>query len=395
MQLSKLLDPNIQDYINKNLRTDVAKMALSKNPFEEIDFKDILNQISAKSKAELKLPLWFNSTNIIYPSKVSVEQTSSEITAKYKASLVSGDSLIDLSGGFGVDDYYFSKSFKTVVHCEMQEELSEIVAHNFRALNAKNIETKFGDSTAILKEIKQVWDCIYVDPSRRNDSKGKVFMLSDCSPNVSDLLPLYLSHSKIILLKAAPILDISAALQELIYVKEIHLVAVNNEMKEILFLVEKGFRDEPTVICVNFNKLEIQKNLFQFNLEFEPKYALPEQFLYEPNSAIMKSGAFNELCQQLNIAKLHQHSHLYTSEIQIAFPGRSFKIESVLEYNKAGISKVSSLKKANITTRNFPMTVEDIRKKLKVKDGGDFYCFFTTNLNNEKIILICSKIRPL
>lgn len=388
----KLLDSDIQKYINTNLGTDVSKMALSKNPFVGIDFKEILNQIAAKTKAESKLPTWFKTPNILYPSKVSVEQTSSEITAKYKASLVSGESLIDLSGGFGVDDFYFSKKFKEVVHCEMQQELSEIVAHNFKALNAKNIQSKFGESTQILKELNQSWDCIYLDPSRRNDSKGKVFMLSDCSPNVGELLPLYLSYSKIILIKAAPILDISAALQELIYVKEIHLVAINNEMKEILFLIEKGFKDEPKVVCINFTKIEYQKVVFLRNSNASASYSLPKQYLYEPNSAIMKSGEFNQLSEQLDLPKLHQHSHLYTSENQIAFPGRVFRIEEVLDYNKVGISKVSSLRKANITTRNFPLTVEELRKKIKVKDGGNSYCFFTTNLNNDKIILICSKI---
>lgn len=391
----KLLDPKIQDYINSHLGNDIAKMAFAKNPFEAIDFKDILNQIAAKTKAEHKLPLWFSTENIIYPSKISVEQTSSEITAKYKASLVSGETLIDLSGGFGVDDYYFSKQFNKVVHCEMQQDLSEIVGHNFKQLAATNIDCHFGESTELLKNLNQNWDCIYVDPSRRNESKGKVFMLSDCSPNVEELLPLYLSYSNTILIKTAPILDISAAMQELIYVKEIHLVAVNNEMKEILFLIEKGFRDDPKVICINFNKIDIQKVIFALNAEVSPNYSLPKQFLFEPNSTIMKSGEFNQLSQQLNLPKLHQHSHLYTSDIEFAFPGRSFRIEEVLEYNKTGISKVTALKKSNITTRNFPLSVEDLRKKMKVKDGGNFYCFFTTNLNNDKIILICSKITTL
>lgn len=391
----KLLEPEIQAYIKNHIGVDTTKMALGKNPFEGVDFIEILNQVAAKTKAESKLPTWFKTSNIIYPSKVSVEQTSSEITANYKASLVSGDSLIDLSGGFGVDDFYFSKNFRKVVHCEMQQELSSIVAHNFEALNAKNIQSVFGDSTQILNEFNHSWDCIYVDPSRRNDHKGKVFMLSDCSPNVGELLPLYLSYSKIILIKAAPILDITAALQELIYVKEIHLVAVNNEMKEILFLIEKDFKAEPKVFCINFNKSETQKVEFQRNAEAAPSYSLPQKFLYEPNSAIMKSGEFNQLSQQFDLPKLHQHSHLYTSENQINFPGRSFRIIDVLGYDKSGIAKINALGKVNITTRNFPLTVEELRKKIKVKDGGDAYCFFTTNLNNDKIIIICSKIPAL
>lgn len=391
----KLLDPDIQKYIDTHIGADVAKMALCKNPFEGIDYKEILNQIAAKSKAQLKLPTWFSAHNIIYPSKISIEQTSSEITAQYKASLISGNSLIDLSGGFGVDDYYFSKKFEKVVHCEMQADLSEIVAHNFLALEATNIICKFGESTQILRDLEQSWDCIYVDPSRRNESKGKVFMLSDCSPDVGELLPLYLKKTKTVLIKAAPILDLTAAMQELIYVKEIHLVAVNNEMKEILFLIEKDFREETKLVCVNFNKGEMEKVDFILNLEVPAFYSFPKQYLYEPNSTIMKSGEFNQLSEKLNLPKLHQHSHLYTSETLIEFPGRSFRIEEILDYNKVGISKVSALKKANITTRNFPLSVEELRKKMKVKDGGNFYCFFTTNMNNEKIIIICSKILSL
>lgn len=388
----KLLDPEIQAYIDSQIGKDISKMAFSTNPFEGIDFKEILNQIAAKSKAEKKLPLWFSTNSIIYPSKVSVEQTSSAITAHYKASLVSGESLIDLSGGFGVDDYYFSKNFDQVVHCEMQEDLSEIVAHNFKMLNAKNIQCKIGDSTQILKDLDRKWDCIYVDPSRRNASKGKVFMLSDCSPDVGELLPFYLSYSRTILIKAAPILDISAAMNDLIDVKEIHLVAVNNEMKEILFLIKRNYVGNPKVLCINITKEEIEKVEFSLNLDFPLFTALPKQFLYEPNASIMKSGAFNQLSNKLEMPKLHQHSHLYTSDNAQNFPGRIFKIDEILDYNKSGISKISALKKANITTRNFPISVDDLRKKMKLKDGGDKYCFFTTNMNNEKIILICSKI---
>ncbi len=366
-------------------------MALSKNPFEGEDFKEILNQIASKAKAKDKLPTWYSTRNILYPSKISVEQTSSEITAEYKSNLVSGDSLIDLSGGFGVDDFYFSQKFDKVVHCEMQEELSAVVAHNFKMLNANNIQCTIGDSTQLLKNFDQKWDCIYVDPSRRNETKGKVFMLADCSPNVSELLPLYLSYSNTILIKTAPILDITAAMLELKYVKEIHLVAVNNEMKEILFLIENGFNGTPKVICVNFTKVDCQKVEFILNLESPPYFSLPKQYIYEPNSAIMKSGEYNQLSNQLNLPKLHQNSHLYTSENLLKFPGRGFRVDVVLEYNKLGISKVSALKKANITTRNFPLTVEELRKRLKLKDGGNSYCFFTTNMNNEKIILICSK----
>ncbi len=179
-----LLDTEIQSFITKNVGNDIAKLALVKNPFPTMDWIEILNQIAGKTKAKDKLPTFFNTENIIYPSKISVEQTSSEKTAAYKATLVSGDNLIDLSGGFGVDDLYFSKRIKQVVHCEINLELSEIVKHNFESLQVTNIQCLTGDSLTILKSLNQKFDWLYIDPSRRNEAIGKVFMLKDCLPNV-------------------------------------------------------------------------------------------------------------------------------------------------------------------------------------------------------------------
>jgi hypothetical protein len=179
-----LLNPEIQAFINANIGTSISKLALQKNPFPDVDWIRILNQIEAKSKAKDKLPNWFATENIIYPSKISIEQTSSQKTAEYKASIVSGESLIDLTGGFGVDDYYFAKKIKNVVHCEINLELSAVVKHNFEQLNVSNITCYSGDSLDTLHILNKKWDWIYIDPSRRNDTKGKVFMLKDCLPNV-------------------------------------------------------------------------------------------------------------------------------------------------------------------------------------------------------------------
>ena len=189
--LPKILNQEIQDFINANLKKDISKIAFQKNPFPEVDFAVILNQITAKSKSEHKLPTRFSTKNIIYPSKISVEQTSSEKTALYKSEIISGESLIDMTGGFGVDDFYFSKKFKSVVHCEMNYELSDSVNHNFQQLKAQNIKCFAGDSLEILKNLNRKFDWIYIDPSRRSDAKGKVFMLKDCLPNVPELLENY------------------------------------------------------------------------------------------------------------------------------------------------------------------------------------------------------------
>ena len=389
--ITEILTPEVQDFIQDNIHNDVAKLAFQKNPFPAIDFAVVLNQIAAKSKSENKLPMWFNTKGIIYPSKISVEQTSSEETACYKSEIVSGENLIDLTGGFGVDTYYFSKKIKSVVHCEMNTELSEIVKHNFEILKASNIECFTGDSYAVLKKLDRKFDWIYIDPSRRSDLKGKVFMLKDCLPNVPELLDLYFSYSENILIKTAPILDISAGLSELKNVKTVHIIAVDNEVKELLWEIHKSYNGSISIKTINLSK---QTEIFDFVLDenTNPTFDLPKKYLYEPNSAIMKSGGFDTICNHYSVDKLHQHSHLYTSDEQIPFSGRVFAIEKTLQYNKASMKEFLENKKFNITTRNFPETVEAIRKKWKIRDGGNEYCFFTTDMNNDKIVLICTKI---
>ena len=390
---TSILDQNIQDFINQNSGAPITKLALQKNPFPDIDWILILNQIEAKSKAKDKLPTWFSTTNIIYPSKVSVEQTSSEKTAAYKASLISGESLIDLTGGFGVDDYYFAKKIKSITHCEINEDLSAIVQHNFEQLKVDNCTFYAADSTNALNELNKKWDWIYIDPSRRSDAKGKVFMLKDCLPNVPELLDFYFEKSDSILIKTAPLLDISAGLSELKFVKNIHIIALENEVKELLFEIHNQYKGEIRIKTANI--LKDKTETFEFVLGDDtvfPSYHLPQKYVYEANSAIMKSGGFDEVSAFFDINKLHKHSHLYTSENLIDFPGRTFEIEKVIGYGKTEMKTELANQQANITTRNFPDTVENIRKKWKIKNGGNLYCFFTTDKNDNKIVLICKKI---
>ena len=252
--MTELLAEEVQKFIVENTDADLVKLALQKNPFPQLDWPKILNQIAARKKATLKLPTWFSHPNIIYPTKISVEQTSSEITAKYKASLVNASSLIDLTGGFGVDTYYFTKNINLVTHCEINPELSAIVAHNFDVLNVENCLFEIGDSTKILRDNAKQFEWIYVDPSRRNDSKGKVFLLSDCAPDVPELLNLYFEHSNKIMIKTAPLLDISAGISELTNVTNIHIVAVENDVKELLWILEKNVSSEVKITSLNFQK---------------------------------------------------------------------------------------------------------------------------------------------
>ncbi|MFD1162379.1 MULTISPECIES: THUMP-like domain-containing protein [Hwangdonia] len=387
-----ILNTEIQEFINEHLHADVSKLLLKGTPFDGVETKDIIEQIEAKKRCEKKLPTWFNTKNIYYPNKLNIEQTSSEITANYKSNLIDGDSIIDLTGGFGVDGYYFSKHFKTTVHCEINHKLSEIVKHNYTQLHVQHISTQNMDGMAYLETSNKTFDWIYIDPSRRHDSKGKVFFLNDCLPNIPEHIDLLFKHSKNIMIKTSPLLDFSVGINELKHVKTIHVVAINNEVKELLWILERGYSEEISIETVNIKK---DKNAhFNFLLEEEKStpsnYDKPLTYLYEPNAAILKAGGFHSISKQLNVFKLHQHSHLYTSEQLVDFPGRCFKIEKLLPFNKKTLKK-EAITKANITTRNFPETVQQIRKKFNIKDGGNLYLFFTTDVDGNKTVIICTK----
>jgi len=387
-----ILNTEVQDFINANLNEDISKLLLNGISFSEIETKDIIKQIEAKKRSKKKLPTWFNSKNIYFPNKLNIEQTSSEVTANYKANLVSGNSLIDLTGGFGVDAYYFSKRIKNVIHCEINKSLSEIVKHNYKTLNINTIECLNENGIEALKHIDRPFDWIYIDPSRRDDTKKKVFLLSECIPNIKTFQGLFLKYANNVMIKASPLLDIKATLNDLKQIKELHVIALDNEVKELLWVLERDCKTEFIIKTVNLTKQSKQE--FEFNIESESdeiaKHTEPLTYIYEPNSAILKAGAFNSISSQLNIPKLHKHSHLYTSNSLIDFPGRRFKIEKSIPFNKKIFAK-EKISKANVTTRNFPISVGEIRKKLKIKDGGDIYLFFTTDLNNIKIILVCFK----
>ncbi len=388
-----ILNTDIQEFINGNLNSNIAALLLKGTSFSSVETKDIIEQIEAKKRCENKLPTWFHCKAIYYPNKLNIEQTSSEITAKYKASLIQGESLIDVTGGFGVDSFQFSKVFKTVEHCEINETLSEIVNHNYKQLNIQNITTLNVDGVAYLITNSKIYDWIYIDPSRRHDSKGKVVFLNDCLPNVPEHLDLLFKHSKNILIKTSPLLDFSVGINELKHVKTIHVIAVNNEVKELLWVLEHDFEADILIETVNIKKGT--SDYFKFLVEnekvSESKYSEPLAYLYEPNSAILKSGGFHSITNKLEVYKLHKHSHLYTSSNLIDFPGRRFKIETILPYNKKTIKNLG-INKANITTRNFSETVEQLRKKLNIKDGGNDYLFFTTNFEDNKIVIIVSKV---
>lgn len=385
-----LLDKEVQDYIRLNADADVNKIILKGSPFKDIDVKEIANQIQGRKATAKKLPLWANTDGIIYPPKLNLEQSSSEITALYKSKLVKNANLVDLTGGFGVDDFYFAKEAKEVVHCELNPQLSALAQHNNQLLGAQNIAYYTGDSYEYLQKIQQT-DIIYTDPSRRVEN-SKVFLLQDCEPNIIQHLDFYLSKASKIILKAAPILDIYAAVKALKYVSEIHVVSVNNECKELLFIIEKQV-SATKIICALLTAEK--QNILEFPyLEEEniisPSYKNPETYLYEPDAAILKAGLFKSIAQKFDLYKLHQHSHLYTSkELKNDFPGRVLKINHVLEFKQ--FSK-QHLKKANVVCRNFHLKPEEVKKKFKIDDGSNTYLYCTTAHNEHKIMIIAERI---
>lgn len=388
-----ILDPEVQLFITENLKTDPSSLILKGVPFSKVSAAEVVEQIEAKSRSKNKLPSWFEHSNIYYPNKLNIEQTSSELTASYKSNLISGHTLIDLTGGFGVDAYYFGKVFEHVTYCELHTELSKMAAHNFNVLKVDNIRTLAEDGLNVLQNSSDNYDWIYVDPSRRHDSKGKVFFLKDCLPNIPEHLDLLWTRSKNILIKTSPLLDITVGLSEMENVKTIHIVAINNEVKELLWILEQGFSGPLRIKTVNIKGKGSEH--FDFLREDEARievtYDGPRSYLYEPNSAIMKSGGFNSIAGRFEVVKLHKHSHLYTSDKFIDFPGRAFKIMKVVPYNKKQI-KALNIQKANITTRNFPESVQNIRKTFKIKDGGFDYLFFTTTNTNDAIVIHCTKV---
>jgi len=379
-----------QQFIKNHLYDDLTKLILKGSPLAGVSIQELANQIVAKNKSEKKLPTWFLQEKIYYPEKISIEQTSSEITANYKSKLVSGEKLIDITGGFGVDCYYFSKQISEVFHCEIDPDLSTIVEHNYQQLKVKNITTISGDGIDYLHKTNDFFDWIYIDPSRRNDHKEKVFLLKDCLPDVPKQLDFLFTKTNQILIKVSPILDITSTINELKFVSEIHIIAIQNEVKELLFLLNKNTNDEIKIITINILGSENQKFEFYINKQVSVNYELPLTYLYEPNAAILKSGGFDQIATEFNLFKLHKHSHLYTSNSLIDFPGRRFKIENIFKSDKKILKKMIPENKANITTRNFPKTVAQIRKETSIKDGGNLYLFFTTDIN-EKLICILTK----
>ncbi len=384
-----ILQDNVQEFIS-SFDGDITELAFKGSPFPEIQVQELLTQISGRRKTKKKLPAWHNAKEIYFPPKLNLEQASSEVTASYKADLLKSNVVADLTGGFGVDSYYFSLKAEHVDYYETNAELAAVALHNFKKLGCTNIEGHIGDSLSLIKNER--FDTIYIDPARRHDVKGKVFLLSDCEPDVVQNLDYLLERCDRLLIKTSPMLDLTMGYESLKHVQAIHLVAVDNDLKEILWVLENSNKSAvPKIYTANYQKERMERLELPWEDSHQVSFSEPLEYLYEPNVAIMKAGKFNHITVVYDIAKLHLHSHLYTSAKKIDFPGRTFRVKEVIPYSKSGMRDLQ-IRKANITTRNFPESVSKIRNKWKIKEGGQMYLFFTTDMHGEKVVIRCERI---
>jgi 16S rRNA G966 N2-methylase RsmD len=395
--IEELQQEKVIAFIQEHLKDDPLQLVLRGAKYPNMPVKAAAQQIQARQKARQKLPQWEALPELIFPPTISMEQCSSQLTAEFKASLVSGKQLIDLTGGFGVDTYYFSQSFEQVDYVERQQELVRLVAYNMQLLKAEHVHTHHAQAEEFLNAFKGRTDVIYLDPARRGEHNEKVFLLSDCEPDVTKLLPLLFEKAHQVFIKTSPMLDISRANAELQNIEKIYVLAVDNECKEVLYLLSEQAKAEPEMICVNLSSKDRPAQAFSFTPSQESNAAVelsePLQYIYEPNVALLKAGAYKSIAQAYGVYKLHAHSHVYTSKELIEdFPGRVFELQAVCSLNKKELAKYLPAKKVNITVRNFPQSVQEIRKKTGLKEGGEDYLLATTDMNGKAVILVTKRV---
>jgi len=380
-----------QHFIQVHADQDPHQIALSGKKYPNFDLSKLASQIQARQKLALKLPFWVSHTNLFFPPSISLEQASSEATANFKANLVHGN-VLDASGGMGVDSAAFAKNANQVVYVERQQDLKEITAYNHGQLGYTNIQHNLGDGLAYLNQADSTFDFIYLDPARRNAKGDKVLLFKDCEPNVLDFLPMIKDKSQL-LLKTSPLLDLERAILELGGVDKIWVVCVKNEVKEILFLKSNNSTLDPEIDIIELNFED--SIIFSGTLEAEKRRLTSigpiSNFLYEPHPGILKAGFF-KLVETENMIKINSNTHLYSSkELDTKFPGKSFRVIETGPVDMGWLKKHLPNKKVNISTRNFPGKPEDLRKKLKLSEGGDFTLFGYRNHQNQVELALTQK----
>ena len=431
-----------QDFIRQHQDDDVRQLAFLGSKYPEVDMPFALDQIRGRKMARVKLPRWASLEGIIYPPHISMEQCSSESTALYKAELAarllglpassSGTEMkteneiefVDLTGGFGVDFSYIAARLGVKsMYVERQAHLCEAAKENFGRLGLKNAIVKNGDGIEVLHSFLPKKDdatsaddslgiiydqplsllktklglkLIFIDPARRDDAGNKVVSLKDCTPDVTVLQEEMLSKADYVIIKLSPMLDWHRAVSELSHVREVHIISVNNECKELLLVLSARNMDENLrIYCVNDAQSFVcdESDMETSSVKIAPSTLEEMQYLYEPNASLMKAGCFGVLSGRYDARMLSKNSHLFVSQAPIeAFPGRSFRIIAISSFNKKELKRhLSGITKANIATRNFPLSVAELRKRLKLKDGGETYIFATTLSDESHVLVITEK----
>ena len=388
----------LKEFIHEHQGDDTDRLLLAAARFPEIDVPFAAMQIASRRQVKGKLPSWYANDALVFPTKIAAEQCSSEVTARYKQRLASNAlHICDLTGGLGIDSCAFAEKAKSVTYIERFQDYCSAARHNFPLLGYANINVVEGDGTKLYAGIPNV-DVFYIDPARRGEGNKRIFALQDCEPDLQALLPSLLDVAPKVIAKLSPMADIRQTLSLLPGTAAIHIVAVKNEVKELLFEIKATDAPEKqtAIHCYNYIS-EGKEECFSFNLEDEreAEAALAEDvqtYLYEPNAAILKAGAFKTLCR-LTINKLHTSSHLYTSDNPVGdFPGRTFIVSEVFPFNGKLMKTLSkTIPQANISIRNFPLGAKELQKRTGIRDGGDIYLFATTLKNNEKAIICCRK----
>uniref|UniRef100_UPI004048820F THUMP-like domain-containing protein n=1 Tax=Algoriphagus sp. TaxID=1872435 RepID=UPI004048820F len=388
MNLREFTSAEFTKFVQDHLEEDPALLLFKYQGKVPFDLKIAVQQIAARQKAAKKLPTWSKNLKLLFPASISVEQSSSEQTASFKALDRSGRSMVDLTGGLGIDCHYLSQGFEKGVYCEQQAELFQISQHNLTTLNPGKFDFLEGDGLEFLQKTTQHFDLIYADPARRGTGNQKLYRLQDCEPNVVDTWSLLQNKSNSILLKASPMLDLTQAWAELPDLQKITVVSVRNEVKELLLHWEKANEGTPRMISV----VDLESGFSPF--EFEPgaeerahsQFAEAGNYLIEPLSGILKAGAFTLFGARFGLKKLERNSHLYTSDsFTRDIPGRIFEVIQEISPKKQVIKTIFPTGKVNVICRNYVMGPEELKKKLGLKDGGEDYLIGTQTATGFKL----------
>lgn len=376
----RLLLPDVQGFITENQNSDLTKLLLKKSPFPDVSMSEIVQQIKGRNVAGRKFPFLL-AEGIIFPPNLNLEQASSQTTAEFKAEYCSGKSFLDLTAGFGIDAYFLSRNFDNVTLVEQNPQLSQTVQHNWRVLG-RNADFITEDLKTFLAENTGHFDLIYLDPARRDEQKKRKFLLQDLSPDVLEIQEKLLELAPKVMIKLSPLIDISYLISVLKNCHRIDIIAVRNDVRELIVHLRRLPTDWVSIECHN---LESSDTPLEFNYEQEKvskaEYSMPLRYIYIPNNAVLKSGAFNFVASKFGLFKLHANTHLYTSaEKAEDFPGRCLEMEAV---SAGTLSKGGQY---NVISKNYPLSPEEIKKKYKLRDGGNSYLIFTTALG-KKVIL--------